>query len=214
MPATISAACSAPAARATSSGSTAKRRPIRAIVDTIGADLGELREEIKAGGRTLHEFTGAETGRVMDMRWLRSPAARLRLVGVVNRLDRRDFHDLRAEAGCGEMRLIFRLSYSFQEGRQGQGPVVEHAVQFQRGLRRAARRRMARAAMLRCAGRRTTARSPTPNGWPAGPLDRQHLRFRQLELNAQVVRFPSGQEPQFGGQAVYLMRIFGIDGDR
>ena len=46
--------------------------------------------------------------------------------------------------------------------------------------------------------------------WLAGgPLDRQHLRFRQLELNAQVVRFPSGQEPQFGGQAVYLMRIFG-----
>ena len=51
--------------------------------------------------------------------------------------------------------------------------------------------------------------------WLAGgPLDRQHLRFRQLELNAQVVRFPSGQEPQFGGQAVYLMRIFGLDGDR
>ena len=29
----------------------------KAIVDTIGADLGELREDIKAGGRTLHEFT-------------------------------------------------------------------------------------------------------------------------------------------------------------
>ncbi|MGD9916129.1 MAG: hypothetical protein AB7S80_18790, partial [Rhizobiaceae bacterium] len=37
--------------------------------------------------------------------------------------------------------------------------------------------------------------------------------FRQLELNAQMVRFPSGQEPEFGGQAVYLMRIFGIDGE-
>ncbi|RVD35560.1 hypothetical protein EN742_24730, partial [Mesorhizobium sp. M4A.F.Ca.ET.020.02.1.1] len=33
-----------------------------------------------------------------------------------------------------------------------------------------------------------------------------------LELNAQVVRFPSGQETEFGGQAAYLMRIFGIDG--
>src|SRR5690606_10160498 len=51
-------------------------------------------------------------------------------------------------------------------------------------------------------------------GWLAGgPLDRADLTFRQLELNAQVVRFPSGQEPEFGGQAVYLMRIFGIDGD-
>ncbi|TGQ24105.1 hypothetical protein EN857_34390, partial [Mesorhizobium sp. M4B.F.Ca.ET.214.01.1.1] len=27
-----------------------------------------------------------------------------------------------------------------------------------------------------------------------------------------VVRFPSGQETEFGGQAAYLMRIFGIDG--
>lgn len=29
-----------------------------------------------------------------------------------------------------------------------------------------------------------------------------------------MVRFPSGQEPEFGRQAVYLMRIFGIAGDR
>ena len=28
-----------------------------------------------------------------------------------------------------------------------------------------------------------------------------------------MVRFPSGQETEFGGQAAYLMRIFGIDGD-
>ena len=53
-----------------------------------------------------------------------------------------------------------------------------------------------------------------PPSSTGGPLDRKHVRFRQLELNAQIVRFPSGQEPQFGGQAVYLMRIFGIDGDR
>ena len=186
----------------------------KAIVDTIGADLGQLREEIKAGGRTLHEFTGAETGRVMDMRWLRSPGARLRLVGVVNRLDRRDFHDLRGEAGCGEMRLIFRLAYSFQQGRQGQGRCRRKCRSISTRSTTCCRSRTARC--------RDVALRWTPAGWPdrrrqmAGrrPLDRQHLRFRQLELNAQVVRFPSGQEPQFGGQAVYLMRIFGIDGDR
>src|SRR5690606_30357125 len=47
----------------------------------------------------------------------------------------------------------------------------------------------------------------------AGPLAPGAIRFRQLELNAQIVRFPSGQEPEFGGQAVYLMRIFGINAD-
>ncbi len=184
-----------------------------AIVDTIAADLGALRQDIKAGGRTLHEFTGAETGRVMDMRWLRSPGARLRLVGVVNRLDRRDFHDLRGEAGCGEMRLIFRLAYGFKK--DGQGKVLSSKMPFNFNAvydvlpgpdgdcREAALR------WTPGDGQIADAR------WLAGgPLDRRHLRFRQLELNAQVVRFPSGQEPQFGGQAVYLMRIFGIDGVR
>ena len=100
----------------------------KAIVDTIGADLGQLREEIKSGGRTLHEFTGAETGRVMDMRWLSSPGARMRLVGVINRLDRRDFHDLRGEAGCGEMRLIFRLAYAFHK--DGKGKTLSSKMPF------------------------------------------------------------------------------------
>ncbi|TIV62564.1 MAG: hypothetical protein E5V89_33115, partial [Mesorhizobium sp.] len=50
-------------------------------------------------------------------------------------------------------------------------------------------------------------------GWlTGGPLEKAGLSFKQLELNAQVVRFPSGQETEFGGQAAYLMRIFGIDG--
>ncbi|TGU98141.1 hypothetical protein EN816_39460, partial [Mesorhizobium sp. M8A.F.Ca.ET.173.01.1.1] len=50
-------------------------------------------------------------------------------------------------------------------------------------------------------------------GWLAGgPLEKTSLSFKQLELNAQVVRFPSGQETEFGGQAAYLMRIFSIDG--
>ena len=50
-------------------------------------------------------------------------------------------------------------------------------------------------------------------GWlTGGPLEKAGLTFKQLELNAQVVRFPSGQETEFGGQAAYLMRIFGIDG--
>ena len=35
-------------------------------------------------------------------------------------VDRRDFHDLLGETGCGEMRLIYRLAYAFRRctGRQ------------------------------------------------------------------------------------------------
>ncbi len=184
----------------------------RTIVLTIGADLAELRSEINDGGRSLDEFTTAETGRIMDLRWLTAAEARMRLVGVVNRLDRRDFHALRGEAGCGEVRLIYRLAYSFRKN--GKGKTLSSRMPFNLN----AVYDVLPDADGGCTG---VAGRWTPQidekvdaGWLAGgPLDPSELEFRQFELNAQVVRFPSGQEPEFGGQAVYLMRIFGLDGE-
>jgi len=185
----------------------------RAIADTISADVAELRAEIEAGGRPLREFTAAETGRVMDMRWLQTNAARFRLVGVVNRLDRRDFHQLSGETGCGEVRLVYRLAYAFRK--DGKGKLLSSRMPFNFN---AVFDVMpdADGGCVGVAGRWSPAIDENVDvGWLAGgPLDRTAMTFRQLELNAQVVRFPSGQEPEFGGQAVYLMRIFGIDGDR
>ncbi len=138
----------------------------RALADIITGDVRELRGEIEAGGRPLREFTAAETGRVMDMRWLKTNVARFRLVGVVNRLDRRDFHQLLGEGGCGEVRLVYRLAYAFRKGGKGRllssrmpfnfnavfdvkpdadggcvgTALVPHAVQLQCGLRREAGR--------------------------------------------------------------------------
>jgi hypothetical protein len=184
----------------------------RAIVDTVDADIASLRQDIAKAGRTLQEFAKTETGRVMDVRWLKAPEAELRLVGVVNRLDRRDFHDLRGERGCGEVRLVYRLAYAFRK--DGKGKVLSSRMPFNfnavydvlpdadGGCRAAAAR------WNLGDGERAGA------DWLAGgPADPSELAFRQLELNAQIVRFPSGQEPEFGGQAVYLMRIFGIGDD-
>lgn len=184
----------------------------RGIVDILSADLDELRAQINDGGRSLDEFTTAETGRIMDLRWLSAAEARMRLVGVVNRLDRRDFHALRGEGGCGEVRLIYRLAYAFRK--DGKGKVLSSRMPFNLS----AVFDVLPDADGGCTG---VARRWTPQlddtvdaGWLAGgTLDPSELEFRQLELNAQVVRFPSGQEPEFGGQAVYLMRIFGLDGE-
>uniref|UniRef100_UPI001C085D52 hypothetical protein n=1 Tax=Acinetobacter baumannii TaxID=470 RepID=UPI001C085D52 len=38
----------------------------------------------------------------------------------------------------------------------------------------------------------------------AGPLAAADARPKQIEINAQVVRFPSGLETTFGGQAAYV----------
>jgi hypothetical protein len=88
----------------------AKSAAYKAIVGIIGADVAALRAAMKAGGRTLYEVTDGNVGRVIDMRWFTTEAARFRLVGVVNRFDRRDFAAVRGEAGCGEVRLIYRLA--------------------------------------------------------------------------------------------------------
>ncbi|TIW18936.1 MAG: hypothetical protein E5V65_11615, partial [Mesorhizobium sp.] len=76
-----------------------------AIVDTVAADVAALRAEMKAGGRPLYEVTDGNVGRIIDMRWLKTNAARFRLVGVVNRLDRHDFAQLGNEPSCGEVRF-------------------------------------------------------------------------------------------------------------
>jgi hypothetical protein len=51
-----------------------------------------------------------------------------------------------------------------------------------------------------------------------GPLDLSRLTFKQMEINAQVARFPSDLENlenrKFAGQAIYWMRIFAVNGGK
>jgi hypothetical protein len=184
----------------------------RAVVDIVAADVAQLRAEMQAGGRKLYEVTDGNVGRVMDMRWLSTDAARFRLVGVVNRLDRRDFASLRGEVSCGEVRLVYRLAYKFK-GRKGRTMASRMPFNFNA---------VYSVKPEEDGGCVATALRWTPGldeavdaGWLAGGgADKATLTLKQLELNAQIVRFPSGQETEFGGQAAYLMRIFGISGDQ
>lgn len=180
------------------------------IVETVAGDVAALRAEMKAGGRPLYEVTDGNVGRIMDMRWLKTNAARFRLVGIVNRLDRRDFTDARGDGRCGEVRFIYRLAYSFKKN----GKVLASRLPFNfNAIYTVAPD--ADGGCVGVAGRWTPQLDEAVDiGWlVGGPLEKAGLAFKQLELNAQVVRFPSGQETEFGGQAAYLMRIFGIDGE-
>jgi hypothetical protein len=183
----------------------------RSIVDIVAKDVSGLRAEMKAGGRSLHEVTDGNVGRVIDMRWLRTDAAAFRLVGVVNRLDRRDFLLLKGGLGCGEVRFVYRLSYSFRKN--GKGNLLASRLPY--NFNAVFEMRPDDEGSCRGVAQRWTpgADETADARWLlGGPLDPSVLRFRQLELNAQVVRFPSGQETEFGGQAAYLMRIFGLNG--
>lgn len=126
------------------------------------------------------------------MRWLKTSAARFRLVGVVNRLDRRDFTQLRGEKSCGEVRFIYRLAYDFRKGSRrlaSRMPFNFNAVYS-----------VAPDADGECtgvAGRWTPQLDENVDaGWLAGGvLEKAQLTFKQLELNAQVVRFPRAWRP-------------------
>ncbi|MDG4875065.1 hypothetical protein P9273_08140 [Mesorhizobium sp. WSM4935] len=180
-----------------------------AIVDTVAADVAALRADMKAGGRTLYEVTDGNVGRIIDMRWLKTSAARFRLVGVVNRLDRRDFAAFGSETSCGEVRFIYRLAYSFKKNGKQLASRLPFNFSAIYGVAPDADGGCTGAAGLW----KPQLDETVDAGWlTGGPLEKASLSFKQLELNAQVVRFPSGQETEFGGQAAYLMRIFSIDG--
>jgi hypothetical protein len=174
-----------------------------AMAQLLLADVAALRVEMAANGRKLYEVTDGNVGRVFDGRWLASPLARFRLVGIVNRIDRRDF--TAAPGTCGETRLIYRLAYRFT-GSKGRLYASRLPISVSVVLEQLGDCREAAAAWV------PDEALATPGaiaGWLAArPLAPGRVRLKQIEINAQIVRFPSGQETEFGGQAVYLMRIF------
>lgn len=183
----------------------------RSIADHVSGDVDALRAQMLADGRKLYEVTDGNVGRIIDMRWLRSPIARFRLAAVVNRLDRRDFAALSGETGCGEVRLIYRLAYAFDDARlkrrlASRLPFTLNAV-FSVGASEGGSCRQVAQAWLIEPGAEPAALTQR---LVAGPLAKQRLRLKQVEINAQIVRFPSGMETEFGGQAAYLLRVFAV----
>ena len=207
----------APAARTTAE-LTAASPAFRTLADTVTADIDALRAEMAATGRPLFEVTDGNVGRVLDRRWLASPIAGFRLVAVVNRLDRRDFAELtRPGESCGEVRLIYRLAYSFERKAPGGKAATRYASRMPVALNVVYDAPASAWGDCAAFARATVPGAPVegPEAIVAflatGPLDRARLAVKQIEVNAQIVRFPSGQETTFGGQAVYLMRIFAAD---
>lgn len=177
----------------------------------ISDDVKALRAEMAANRRPLHEVTDDNVGRIMDLRWLASPLASFRLIGVVNRTDRRDFTALTDQPSCGEVRLIYRLAYHFQRGATTYAsrlPVNINAVfDAPRGPDGAC----PDLARIWTPPPALSGSAEMAEWLAAGPL--RGLSLRQIEVNAQVVRLPSGMETELGGQAIYLMRVFRIEGD-
>jgi hypothetical protein len=164
---------------------------------------GEVERDLVVEHKDALAWPAGNVGRRLDPRWLDAEIAFFDLAAVVNRLDRRDFVK---DSPCGEVRLIYRLAYQLE--REGgttvssRLPVTLNAVmrpQCEEGPQ----------AYARSWGLpESTSSEERAAALLAGPLNPAQLRLHKLEVNAQVVRFPSGLETEFAGQALYLLRVY------
>jgi hypothetical protein len=140
------------------------------------------------------EYDGDEP-RHFDTRWLNSRFAEMKLIAIVNRMDRAD----QDPATCGEVRFIYRLAY--------RTPKSGSSLPFFLNLVRAYPRQAdCKPFARRWLGAQTAA-----------SLKNKALRdlvFKQIEVNFQSLRFTSGYMHDFGGQAMYMQRIFRAAGTR
>ena len=182
--------------------------PWRDFAATISRDISALRTEMAAGGRKLLEVTDDNIGRIMDPRWLTSEAAHMRLVGVVNRMDKADFHTVSGELDCGEARLLYRLAYDFRARGKRFASRMPFSINVVYTVKPDPDGSCAAAALVWKPGVEDVADA----GWlTGGPLAKDRLALRQIEVNAQIVRLPAGLETTFGGQAAYVLRVFTLE---
>jgi hypothetical protein len=146
----------------------------------------------------------AKSHRLFDPRALRSKQARFELVGVSHRLDRAH---VRKEA-CGEARFLYRLAYATKQG------AVEIASRLPATLAVTFWLNDGTATCAAIAQRAVMPKGGVTAPWiasasgPFGDLKTLRNRFKSVESNVQLVRWPSTVRPDLGGHAEYVLRVF------
>lgn len=134
--------------------------------------------------------------RHFDLRWLNSDYGYMKLIAIANRMDRSDL----TKDSCGEVRFIYRLSYKSKKSSSSLPFFVNVVQQYPK--------------QESCAN---FAKTWNKDGVSAAELKKaalKNLSFRQLEVNFQSLRFTSGYMHDFGGQAMYMQRVFRKTDDR
>jgi hypothetical protein len=157
-------------------------------------------------GKTLR-LNGNVT-RVFNEKWLSSSDGLFTLAGVVNRIDRRDFDP----SHCGELRFIYRLAYDVKLNGKTYASRMPFTVNMVFSYGDDGKKCQDVASLWSADATGGDSPAAIARRLLRGPLDFSRLSFKQMEINAQVARFPSDLENvvnrKFAGQAIYWMRIF------
>jgi hypothetical protein len=160
--------------------------PGAAIIKEVDADVAAAKKK-NSGMPTF------------DVRWLKSSVVSFQLVAVTNRLDRRH---ATADA-CGEVHLVYRLAYA-NDRAASRLPMTMMLIYPQA-------KTGADCSTVAKAWQKAASGDGTPDGKAAalieGPL--AHLDLApKVELNFQLVRWPSTTRKDMGGHAEYSLRVF------
>ena len=155
----------------------------RSLVQVVAADVAQARSaDPKAGVGMRYNH------RLFDVGWLQSATAQLQLVAVALRLDRAPF----APEHCGELRLIYRLTYRTQ--------VKGHTVASRLPLTVNAVRWLDGDCAALAKNRRSDGTPQVLDNWAKLPV-------KAIELNLQTLRWPSTVRADLGGHAEYAMHV-------
>ena len=156
--------------------------------------------------RELHDalkFPAGNVGRYFDTRWLSSSSGFFQLIGIINRLDKQDFYH---DNLCGDIRFIYRLAYS-QDGASSRLPFTMNVVWRPKSNDCSKMSRLW--AKSKDQGKENRFSDPV---WiQKNLLSPEKFEFEKIEINMQLVRFPSGLETDFAGQALYLLRVYSFE---
>lgn len=168
-------------------------------------DIEHQIKQIKAPLVTeLHQalaFPAGNVGRRFDIRWLTSKKAFFQLIGIINRTDRKDFSK---QGNCGEVRLIYRLAYRIKQQTQV-GSRLPFTINV---VLENPKETSCQSASYRWITSLNKESSQFIPWLISTPLNLKRLTLKQIEINTQIIRFPSGLEKSFAGQAIYLLKIY------
>jgi hypothetical protein len=187
-----------------------RTKSFQAVIQTIGNELQLYQKENQGSG------VGMKYGkRLFDVSYLYNPSSRFVLVGVINRMDRA----YKSPESCGETRLIYRLAYNVTQHNEN----ISSRLPMTVNLVFKAKRPNSEISCQQLAqswlniqiseNKKFVVQQILSN---SGPLSKTHFgveNFEQLELNLQLVRWPAGVRPDFGGHAEYLLKVFKREGD-
>jgi hypothetical protein len=174
-----------------------------ALVDHLKNDLTAIQ---KADPKL--SVTMATSHRLFNIEWLGSSNSFFELTAIVNRIDRRPFHN---EPSCGELRLVYRLAYTVKD----KGHDIHSRLPLTLNM------------VFLIPNQDGTACLDSVNNWEnflGSPQEERvnakkvlgisSANLKTIEINMQSVRWPSTTRGDLGAHAEYLLRVFKIKNQR